>query len=693
MFISFASKVSIEKAEKVAKAFYFEQAIKDGRAINMEEITFSKVSTKTNKDGNAVFYTMSNPSGGWVIVSADDFFRPVLGYSLDGLLSGNNQVFDSWVASYVDQYDYAKQTNFKSTDENTQDWNYYLTATVNELSNKYQVTATVDPLLTCTWNQDYPYNMLCPEDEDGPGGHVYAGCVATAMSMIMYYYKYPLQGTGSHSYYMPGYGTISANFGETTYAWDAMMGVSGSSNDTRRAIAEIQFHCGVSVNMNYDADGSGAYSFNVPDAIIYNFGYSPNATYLQKDGGFSWSTWYQEIRTQLDAEHPLYYSGSSPDGGHAFVCDGYDDADMFHFNFGWGGYDNGFFTLQGATALDYSSGQALVKNFYPAESADYPYFCSDEKEVTYLSGSIEDGSGPCDAYQTNSSCSWLLNSSTELDSISSYKLFFKDFDLHDGDYLTVYEGETTSSPVFGEYFVSDYPEDITVPSDKVLVTFTSGESNVDNQGFRLEYVARHPSYCTGVEQFTEETGTVEDGSGEKNYVPGTMCQYAINVPDATSIKMTFTKFDLDGEGDKLVVYQTNPNVLLAELNGTDDLPIELTSNSGGMHLMFQTDTEGVGDGFSANYEIGNIGVEDEVIANLKVYPNPANDQLNISFDNNFMGSTNIKLIDLTGKIVYSSVVNNGNQQQTLSVSEYSNGVYFLEISNEETTIRQKVVIQ
>ena len=131
----------------------------------------------------------------------------------------------------------------------------------------------MDPLLPVLWNQDFPYNAYCPLDAAGPGGHVYAGCVATAMSMIMTYYRYPEHGTGSYSYNYSPYGNISANFGQTYYDWDAMLNsITSGSGRAVNAIAELQYQCGVSVRMMYGADGSGAYSEDVPYALRTYFG-------------------------------------------------------------------------------------------------------------------------------------------------------------------------------------------------------------------------------------------------------------------------------------------------------------------------------------------------------------------------------------------------------------------------------------
>ncbi len=199
----------------------------------------------------------------------------------------------------------------------------------------------VDPLLSTLWNQGTYYNQLCPTDPNGPGGHVWAGCVATAMGQVMKYHDHPDQGTGSHSYYAAGYGTQSANFGVTTYEWSSMPNQINSNN---LPIATLLYHLGVSVDMQYSPNGSGAYSSDARDALVDYFSYSPNAQLLPKNS-FPIETFIYKLQNELNLNRPVYYSGSGSGGGHAFVCDGYQGDDYFHFNWGWSGYGDGYFYL------------------------------------------------------------------------------------------------------------------------------------------------------------------------------------------------------------------------------------------------------------------------------------------------------------------------------------------------------------
>ena len=226
----------------------------------------------------------------------------------------------------------------------------------------------VDYICTTKWNQDSPYNLYAPEAGSGPSGRCYAGCVATAMSQVMKRWDHPTQGSGSHSYYCQGYGSQSANFGATTYDWEHMPDrLQGASQQEIEAVALLMYHCAVAVDMQFSPSGSGANSWDVPDAIQRYFSYSSHASLKSRDY-YSLVNWQNMLKESHDIGWPVYYSGFSNSGGHAFVCDGYDDNDLFHFNWGWGGSSDGWFVID---EIDYAGWAQAVFNYVPADVYDY----------------------------------------------------------------------------------------------------------------------------------------------------------------------------------------------------------------------------------------------------------------------------------------------------------------------------------
>jgi hypothetical protein len=295
---------------------------------------------------------------GFVLTSADDSAVPILAYGYDTDVSDytSNPSWLAYVASLQAEINQIRAERASNTETALQ-WQQILSGNVNRDN-----TRSVSPLLFTRWNQNWPYNMLCPADAEGPGGRVYAGCVATAMGQVMKYWNWPVTGTGSHTYYAQGYGSQSANFGNTTYQWAQMPNAVHEAND---AVARLLYHCGISVDMMYAPDGSGAYSADVVDAWIQYFRYNPG---LQQKSKYSFSsaTWEQMLRTELDNARPMYYSGFGPAGGHAFVCDGYQGTNYFHFNWGWSGSFDGYYYVSNLNpGTTFNNGQAAIFDVYP----------------------------------------------------------------------------------------------------------------------------------------------------------------------------------------------------------------------------------------------------------------------------------------------------------------------------------------
>ena len=192
---------------------------------------------------------------------------------------------------------------------------------------------------------------MCPYDVDNTNNqHCVTGCPATAMAQIMKYWNYPTQGAGIHSYNHPTYGTLSANFGATTYNWSGMPNNVTSNNN---AVATLMYHCGVAVDMQYSANLSGGYVIiNSPTPTACSeyayktyFGYNPSTLQGLERVGYTDSDWINLLKTDLDASQPIQYAGFGSGGGHTFVCDGYDVNNNFHMNWGWGGSEDGFFAV------------------------------------------------------------------------------------------------------------------------------------------------------------------------------------------------------------------------------------------------------------------------------------------------------------------------------------------------------------
>jgi len=355
-----ANPVDWEKAKTIGQQFACAKF--DNNLLEANDLQL--VYTGTSQRGEACFYVFNVGETGFVIVSADDRFRPIVGYSDEGTFATENMSPE--LAFYLEKIIEARTSrNAVLFDNTAEEWQSV--ATTGKLLSRNGGRA-VDYICTTKWNQDSPYNLYAPEASSGPGGRCYAGCVATAMSQVMKRWDHPAQGSGSHSYYCYGYGMQSANFGNTTYDWEHMPDrLGGATQEEIEAVATLMYHCGVSVDMQFSPSGSGANSWDVPYAIKHYFSYS-NDAYLKGRDECSLLVWQNLLKEQFDLGWPVYYSGFSDSGGHAFVCDGYDDDDLFHFNWGWGGSSDGWFVID---EIDYAGWAQAIFNYVPADVYDY----------------------------------------------------------------------------------------------------------------------------------------------------------------------------------------------------------------------------------------------------------------------------------------------------------------------------------
>jgi hypothetical protein len=327
------------------------------------------VKTYNINRGDAAFYIFNTPNG-FVIVSADDCATPILGYSNEGQFDVDNipiQLQD-YLQGFVDQISYKKENHLEADEATVHCWS--MVRTTGRLTNN-RPDEVVGPLVTALWNQTCYYNSKCPEDPHGYCGHVLVGCVATSMSQIMHYWGYPEHGTGSYSYTPSGYPEQSVDFGATTYDWANMPNSLSSSSTSEQvdAVSTLMWHCGVSVSMHYGPHFSG--SWLSPSSLINYFNYSDEMKYEQRND-YSDATWKAKLRDCLDRQRPMWYDGSPSGSGspHAFVCDGYDNNDMFHFNWGWGGSSDGFFTIDDNL---YGRNNGAVLNIHPQSDTPTVY--------------------------------------------------------------------------------------------------------------------------------------------------------------------------------------------------------------------------------------------------------------------------------------------------------------------------------
>ncbi len=333
---AFATLVSPEKAQSVAERYIESRAGKD-------------FTVRSSQKADDAFYIVNFAPKGWVIVAADDVVKPIIGYSLSGSLDMNKMPDNvSYILDgYKKQIKYIVSTETKAHVR----WDnpeYVRSRSGNE----------VEPLIKVNWNQSAPYNVYCPRQT------ALVGCVAVAMSQAMSVQRHPSRPVGSVSYSSANYGSLRINFDEQrAYNWDDIM--SGANNYDEAA--RLMYHAGMSVKMDYGEDGSGIPSNQVSrisNALKENFSYSDDVTYYWRDQ-YS-GDWKQLIVNELNAGRAVIYNAIDSKGGygHSFNLDGYDSNGLFNVNWGWGGYGDGYFSIDnlrdGRMGMNYDTGHVVV---------------------------------------------------------------------------------------------------------------------------------------------------------------------------------------------------------------------------------------------------------------------------------------------------------------------------------------------
>ena len=476
----FSFPINEQIAKRVAQNLYYER--------NDVKRTYVIETITERQDAENLYYIFNFRNNGFVIVAADDAVFPVLGYSFEQHYGEENHPpqFDAMLESFKEQIIFAKENNLSADKKISNEWQR-LNVEIEKFE-KSRNLRDVSPLLSTTWDQDYSWNTYCPPDGNGPGGYVYAGCVAVATAQVMKYWAYPAQGSGSHSYYCSPYGTLSANFGATTYDWAAMNN-SSPTNATR----ELLYHCGVAMEMDYSWDGSGAwvgqYSPSALTSLETYFGYDPSANFKLKNS-YSSSTWESMLRTELDNGRPLVYRGYG-NGGHAFNLDGYQSTNYFHFNWGWSGYYNGYYYLTNLNPGGYSftDDQGGIFNLFPEDIV--------EPEITVT--------------DPNGGENWLVGSTHNItwtsENTGSYVKIqlYKSGNFHATIVTSAYDG--------GSY-TWNISEDLSAASDykiKIIDTINSNTYDYSDYYFTLTAPAT-PTIYYSPDSFAQTLNTNETGT-------------------------------------------------------------------------------------------------------------------------------------------------------------------------------------
>lgn len=395
-----AAPVTAEQAKQAAIKFLNHKSSnrRTAKALNLQRRVLNAVSINERP---MVYAFNVGENDGFVLVSGSDLTDEVIGYSDHGTFN-EEQMPDnmrSWLRSYAKA---VRQLEISGK-------------TLNKATTKKATKTYIGPLLTCQWDQDKPYNDMCPLMPDGK--HCATGCTNTAFAQVMYYYKWPKKTTKT----IPGYdpetmdskGPAMPALEPTTFNWDKIY-PTYKNNEDGTEVARLMLYLGTA-NMSTYGKVTGASSYEALEKMKEYFDYDRGAQCVWRSQ-CSYEEWVDMIYAELEANRPVALTGYSKDDGHSFVIDGYSEEDFFHVNWGWGGMSDGFFKVSlfdtkeqetgGTTNSDaFSMLQTAFVGVQPSngQATVEPNTLTIEKAQVYYS---LDKNGPFDQLGMESSSIW-----------------------------------------------------------------------------------------------------------------------------------------------------------------------------------------------------------------------------------------------------------------------------------------------
>lgn len=648
-------------------------------------------------------YIFDNAAGtGFVVMSADDIAHPVLAYSENGHFDpvAIPENVAGWLGGYDRTIGAAIDAQMEASPEVVAEWTILSSGNVPSPKS----TTAVSPLLSTTWDQGSPYNAQCP----GSGyNRAPAGCVATAISQVMKFWSYPTKGMGSHSYTCSYYSqTLSANFGTTTYNWSGMPNSVYSSN---ASVATLLFHCGVATEMNYTPSGSGAQmiayydyanDYSAETALKKFFGYS-SSIHGERKAAYTDEEWIAMLKADLDAGRPIPYSGFDTDNaGHAFVCDGYNNNNQFHFNWGWSGSYDGYFSINALTpgsggwgggSGNYTYNQCAIFGMEPPQLRAVSHTSTN---MTASNGGYIVEHGTPLTFSVNIKAASAFNGTLRLQIV---ELNASTLVQNIGEPVSITVGANqTASKTFSTDVVTAYPGDYllrlqyqpagsstwtmvgiegcAVPANLTVVL--NPDSYEDNNTMGTAY--------TLPISFSQNHAVVQTTGSNFHSSDDTYDYYKFELPSGYSYRVNARVHDAVSSGNGRL-YTANVRFNLSVNNSSwgsliDDVAPERELADGGP-VVFKVRAENAQPVGTYLLDIvvdrsPNTGISEKDGSPLcTLYPNPATNVLYGEVgQNNIAGNSYFQILDVFGRVVRQESVNSENFQ--IDVKSLDSGLYF-----------------
>ena len=670
-----------------------------------EEAVVADITAQTPFQHLYIFEVKQGGGNGFVIIAGDDNSEPVLAYSLDGDFP--TEAMPAHVRDWIKLYDRAVLYNSltpRSKDASTA-WEQLLAGATPSASKE-----VIGPLLTTQWNQSPYYNLYCPTDS-ATGKQPPCGCTATATGQIMKYYSYPATGYGSESYVHDTFGEQSADYGAATYNWSIMPEKlsDNSSDEEVQAVAQVLYHVGVAVHMNYALGGSGgktaSYGYggdpSSENAFKYNFRYSPYVWTAFRDD-YNDDDWSALMLNEVSNGRPVLYAGyDEVQSGHAFVLDGYNTANKcFHVNWGWGGSYDGYFVI---TKLNPGppNNKYHFNLFATATIGIEPYEGFDPASTTTVTTAVEAIGGAAVSEGTVSGAGTYNFGDTivmEATALNGHTRFvgWSDGCRYNPRSTVATGGAVSFTAVFAPVHVDTigYYNSNNAMNRAINVPYGLGLDTV--WGIRIEPEALWQHHdLTAVRYMGHKTATYtltiysgSDSPEEKLYsdtfcdsLPYDYTWYTYTLPTPLDVESSKSLWivlkctDVDTPG-VFSIYGGNPNGMLSGEG--------LTPMGDAWKFSWMIDAIFVGDG-------NGIEEHGDGLEGITLYPNPATERVTLQ---GLTDDAVVEILDMNGSLCKSVKVGAGSGgRTTIATGDLRTGLYLVRITTGESSSTRKLMVQ
>ena len=365
-----ADTVSLPRARALAETFMAaDGATRTGNlTLAYSYDVNGNVMADTRLSGDPAIYVFNRPGGGFVLVSGDDSFMPVLGYSDTGSFRDDATMPENlraWLAEMTGSINDLRAAHAVATPKVAEQWSRYETSTRVGAPRR---ATTVVQYTTANWGQGDPYNTFCPSIN---GSRAVTGCVATSIGILMHYYKYPTRALHDFPAFTGDGYLVPFRAADYDYQWNKMQMTYGSgasfTQEEAEACARLLADIGQVGQLSYGVSSTGGVTKEVIGMMADYFGYDKGMLNVSRYY-YSDEEWIAKLKAELNVR-PMSYTGRSTTGGHAFVADGYDTDDHIHINWGWNGSSNGFYSINALGK--YTSSHAATFGFRPDANGVY----------------------------------------------------------------------------------------------------------------------------------------------------------------------------------------------------------------------------------------------------------------------------------------------------------------------------------